>query len=119
MHEAIVRSCDTYFYTVGQRLGVDRIHKYATLFGLGEKTGIELDNEKSGLIPSEAWKKKKYGVAWQKGETCSIAIGQGYVQTTPLQIANFFCGVANGAFLPRPRLVEEVRCDDDNQQDLF
>jgi len=114
MHDAIVRSCDTYFYTVGQRLGVDRIHKYATLFGLGDKTGIELDNEKSGLIPSEAWKKKKYGVAWQKGETCSIAIGQGYVQTTPLQIATFFCAVANGAFLPRPRLVEEIRCDADN-----
>jgi penicillin-binding protein 2 len=113
MHDAIVRSCDTYFYTVGQRLGVDRLHKYATLFGLGEKTGIELDGEKSGLIPSEAWKKKKLGVPWQKGETCSIAIGQGYVQTTPLQIATFFCAVANGTYLPRPRLVEQVRCDND------
>ncbi len=116
MHDAIVRSCDTYFYTVGQRLGVDRIHKYATMFGLGDKTGIELDNEKSGLIPSESWKKKKTGVPWQKGETCSIAIGQGYVQTTPLQIANFFCAIANGKFLPRPRLVEEVRCDADNSK---
>ena len=116
MHDAIVRSCDTYFYTMGQRLGVDRIHKYAAMFGLGEKTGIELDNEKSGLIPSEAWKMKKYGVAWQKGETCSIAIGQGYVQTTPLQIATFFCAVANGTFLPRPRLVEEVRCDANNSK---
>ena len=119
MHEAIVRSCDTYFYTVGQRLGVDRIHKYATMFGLGEKTGIELDNEKSGLIPSEAWKKKKFGVPWQKGETCSIAIGQGYVQTTPLQIATFFCGVANGAYLPRPRLVEEVRCDNETDNNAL
>jgi penicillin-binding protein 2 len=116
MHDAIVRSCDTYFYTVGQRLGIDRIHKYATLFGLGEKTGIELDNEKSGLIPSEAWKKKKLNVPWQKGETCSVAIGQGYVQTTPLQIATFFCAVANGTFVPRPRLVEEVHCDADNSK---
>ncbi len=118
MHEAIVRSCDTYFYTVGQRLGVDRVHKYATMFGLGEKTGIELDGEKSGLIPSEAWKKKKLGIPWQKGETCSIAIGQGYVQTTPLQIATFFCAVANGTYVPRPRLVEQVRCDNDTTTTL-
>ena len=119
MHEAIVRSCDTYFYTVGQRLGVDRIHKYATMFGLGEKTGIELEGEKSGLIPSEAWKKKKYGVVWQKGETTSIAVGQGYIQTTPLQIATFFCGVANGSFIPRPRLVHEVDCDINNEKVFF
>jgi penicillin-binding protein 2 len=119
MHDAIVRSCDTYFYTVGQRLGVDRIQKYAALFGLGDKTGIELDGEKKGLIPSESWKKKRYGIAWQKGETCSISIGQGYVQTTPLQIANFFCAIANGKYLPRPRLVEEVRCDNDRQKTSF
>ena len=119
MQEAIIRSCDTYFYTVGQRLGVDRIHKYATMFGLGEKTGIELDGEKSGLIPSEAWKKKKFGVAWQKGETISTAIGQGYIQTTPLQIANVFCGIANGTFIARPRLVVEASCDNDQKKTSF
>ena len=119
MHDAIVRSCDTYFYTVGQRLGVDRIHKYATMFGLGDKTGIELDGEKKGLIPSEAWKKKHFGVPWQKGETCSIAIGQGYVQTTPLQIANAFCGIANGSFIARPRLVVEARCNNDQEKTVF
>lgn len=119
MREAIIRSCDTYFYTVGQRLGVDRIHKYATLFGLGSKTGIELEGEKGGLIPSAAWKEKRFGTAWQKGETCSVAIGQGYVMTTPLQIANFFCAIANGSYLPRPRLVEDVRCEDDSRNRSF
>ena len=114
MKEAIIRSCDTYFYTVGQRLGVDRIHKYATMFGLGEKTGIELDGEKSGLIPSEAWKKQRFGVPWQKGETISTAIGQGYIQTTPLQIANIFCGIANGTFIPKPHLVVGIRGNNDS-----
>lgn len=111
LKEAIIRSCDTYFYTLGQRLGVDKIHTYATRFGLGAKTGIELDGEKPGLIPSSLWKRKRFGTSWQKGETCSVAIGQGYVMTTPLQIANFFCSLANGKTLPRPRLVDEVLCD--------
>jgi penicillin-binding protein 2 len=108
LHSAIVQSCDTYFYTVGMRVGVDAIHKYATMFGLGEKTGIELAGEKPGLIPSQEWKKKKYGYPWQKGETLNTAIGQGFVLCTPLQVATFFSGIANGAYVPRPHIVLAV-----------
>lgn len=111
LHSAIVQSCDTYFYTLALRVGIDNIHKYAIMFGLGEKTGIELDGEKPGLIPSQEWKKKKYGYPWQKGETLNTAIGQGFVLCTPLQIATFFCGIANGSYVPRPRIVLEVAGD--------
>lgn len=110
LHDAIVQSCDTYFYTIGLRVGIDNIYKYATMFGLGEKTGIELDGEKPGLIPSQEWKKKKYGYPWQKGETLNTSIGQGFVLCTPLQIATFFCGIANGEYIPKPHIVMDVDC---------
>lgn len=105
LHDALVQSCDTYFYTVGLRLGVDVIHKYATMLGLGEKTGIELDGEKTGLIPSQAWKKKRFGYPWQKGETLNTAIGQGFVLCTPLQIATMMAAIANQTYVPQPHLV--------------
>jgi penicillin-binding protein 2 len=108
LRRAIVESCDVYFYQLGNAIGIDNIAKYATMLGLGEKTGIELDDEKAGIIPSPAWKARRFGTTWHRGETINTAIGQGYVLTTPLQIASAFCGIANGGFVPRPRLVLSI-----------
>ena len=108
LHKGIVQSCDVYFYQVGQRLGVDRIARYARALGLGEKTGIDLDDEKPGLIPDSEWKKKRYGQPWFPGETPSISIGQGYVTVTPLQMANLVATVANGGTVYRPWFVRKV-----------
>ena len=87
LHQAIVNSCDVYFYTVGNELGIDRISTYAKMMGLGRKTGIDLPNEDGGLIPSQEWKQRVYKTKWYAGETISVAIGQGAVGVTPLQAA--------------------------------
>lgn len=112
LNRALSESCDVYFYQVGQRLGVDRLAKYARMFGLGRKTGVEMEHEKSGLIPTAAWKKKRFGKVWQEGETLSIAIGQGFDLVTPLQLAFMTATVANGGTLYKPGLVEQVRDPD-------
>ncbi len=108
LRRAVAESCDVYFYQVGQRLGVDRLARYARMFGLGEKSGVEMEHEKSGLIPTAAWKKSKRGQAWQEGETLSIAIGQGYDLATPLQIAEMTAVIANGGTLYKPSVIEKV-----------
>ncbi len=111
-HRAIVESCDTYFYQLGPKLGIDRIAKWAHAFGLGEKTGIALDDERTGVIPDTEWKRKRYRQPWFPGETVSVAIGQGYVTVTPLQLANMMAAVANGGKLFRPYLVSKVESVD-------
>ena len=108
LHNAIVRSCDVYFYDVGQHVGIDKIAYWANKFGLGEKTGVDLDNEKAGVIPSSAWKQKRYHERWYPAETLSVAIGQGYVAVTPLQLAQFASMVANGGVRYQPQFVKEV-----------
>lgn len=113
LFEAIVQSCDVYFYVVGQRLGVDRIHLYAAdLFGLGEKTGLAREDEKSGVIPSTKWKETYFrdpeDKKWYPGETLSVAIGQGAVSTTPIQIARSLAAVVNGGKVVEPRLIKKV-----------
>jgi penicillin-binding protein 2 len=105
MIEAIQHSCDVYFYEVARRVGVDRIEKMARRMGLGEKVGIDLPNEKPGLIPTQQWKLGATGVKWQNGETLITGIGQGFVLTTPLQLAVMTARVANGGLAVRPRLV--------------
>lgn len=105
---AVAESCDVYFYQVGQKLGVDRLARYAKMFGLGEKTGVEIEHEKPGLIPTTEWKRKRYNVKWHEGETLSIAIGQGYDLATPLQIALMTSVIANGGTLYKPTVVEQV-----------
>jgi penicillin-binding protein 2 len=105
MVEAIQHSCDVYFYEVARRVGVDRIEKMAKRFGLGEKVGIDLPNEKPGLIPTQQWKYEATGVKWQNGETLITGIGQGFVLTTPLQLAVMTARIANGGYGVRPRLV--------------
>lgn len=105
---ALSQSCDVFFYQVGQKLGVDRLAAYATAFGLGSPTGIELDHESSGLIPTAAWKEKRTGIRWQRGETLSIAIGQGYNLVTPVQMAVFTSALANGGTRFKPRIVKRI-----------
>ena len=112
LHKAIVESCDTYFYQLGPKLGIDRIAKWARAFGLGEKSGVALDDERSGTIPDTEWKRKRYRQPWFPGETVSVAIGQGYVTVTPLQLANMMAAVANGGKLYRPYLVSKVESVD-------
>src|SRR3989338_7589108 len=108
LHKVIVQSCDVYFYQLGQRIGIDRIAKYARALGLGEKTGIALDDEKPGLIPDTEWKMRRFGQPWFPGETPSASIGQGYITVTPLQMANLMAAVANGGTLYRPWFVRKV-----------
>ncbi|HEY8516938.1 MAG TPA: penicillin-binding protein 2 [Candidatus Binatia bacterium] len=108
LHRALVESCDVYFYQVGQRLGVDTIAEYAHRFGLGMTTGITLDHEKPGLIPTSEWKKARFGEPWFAGETLSVAIGQGYVLATPLQMANVIATVANGGTRYKPHFVKRI-----------
>jgi penicillin-binding protein 2 len=106
--KALAESCDVYFYQVGQRLGIDRLAWYAKAAGLGARTGIELDHEGRGLIPTAAWKEKRTGIPWQPGETLSVAIGQGFNLATPLQMAVFTAAVANGGTRYRPTLIKQV-----------
>ncbi|HSK31317.1 MAG TPA: penicillin-binding protein 2 [Candidatus Limnocylindria bacterium] len=112
LHKSLVESCDTYYYQLGSKLGVDKIAKWSRAFGLGEKTGVDLDDERSGIIPDTEWKRKRFRQPWYPGETLSVAIGQGYVTTTPLQLANMMAAVANGGKLYRPRLVHKVESVD-------
>ncbi len=106
--KAIGESCDVYFYQVGQRVGVDRLAEYAEKLGLGKKTGIEMDYEKPGLVPTKQWKQKYRKAKWQDGETLSVAIGQGFNLVTPLQMCAMTATVANGGKLYRPQIVEQV-----------
>ncbi len=107
-HEAIVQSCDVFFYQVGLKLGVDRIAKYARMFGLGQRTHLGLYPEQPGLVPTSAWKKRTKGIAWQKGETLSVAIGQGFDLVTPLQMALVYAAIANGGTLWQPYLISRI-----------
>jgi penicillin-binding protein 2 len=112
--KAIAQSCNVYFYTVGggygdiKGIGEAKIKQYANLFGLGEKTGIDIPGEKAGLIPDEAWKKGIKNEPWYIGDTYHMSIGQGDVLATPLQIANYTVAVANGGTLYKPRLVYKI-----------
>ncbi|MGL1930354.1 MAG: penicillin-binding protein 2 [Desulfotalea sp.] len=105
---ALGHSCDVYFYQLGERLGVDKIAEYATKFGLGRKTGVEIEGERAGLVPTKAWNKKIKKRSWQKGETLNLSIGQGYNQMTPLQICMMTTVLANNGTLYKPQIVEQV-----------
>lgn len=104
--EAVIRSCNVFFYTVGQSLGIDRIAKWGSRFGFGERSGIKLDGESAGLMPSSEWKLKTRGQPWFAGETISVAIGQGQMQATPLQMSVVAAAIANGGYRVRPHFVD-------------
>ncbi len=110
--KAVEESCDVFFYQVGLALGVDRLAWYAKAFGLGTPTGINLDQEARGLIPTAAWKKKRTGIPWQEGETLSIAIGQGFNLATPLQMAVLAAAVANGGHRYQPMILDRIKMVD-------
>lgn len=108
LKKALKESCDVYFYQLGERLGVDKIALYARKFHLGEPMGVGLENEKSGMVPTAEWKLKKYGKKWFRGETLPVSIGQGYVLTTPIQLASMIATVASEGTIYRPHLVKRI-----------
>jgi penicillin-binding protein 2 len=107
LYKAIVQSCDIFFYNLGKRLGIDRIAYYAYQLGLGQKTGIDLPGEESGLVPSSEWKRRVLKQKWYAGETISVAIGQGATISTPLQLARSIGGIALGGVFHQPRLLAD------------
>jgi len=106
--KALQASCDVFYYMIGNKIDIDVIYKYATMFGMGQRSGIILPRETSGLIPNKEWKKKRTGIEWQKGETLSCVIGQSFINVTPLQLAMFYSTLANEGKLYRPHVVKEV-----------
>jgi penicillin-binding protein 2 len=102
--KAIYQSCDVFFYTLAEKLGIDRIAKYATALGLGQKTGIDIPQEVSGVMPSEQWKIRNFKQKWFAGETISVGIGQGAVAATPMQMARAIGAIASGGRLVRPHV---------------
>lgn len=106
--KALAESCDVFFYQVGQKLGIDRLSMFAIASGLGSPTGISLDHEASGLIPTSQWKKRRTGIAWQGGETLSVAIGQSFNLATPLQMLVFISAVGNGGNMYKPLVLKSV-----------
>ncbi len=108
LHSAIVHSCDVFFYNVGMRMGIETIAKYARMLGLGAKTGIDLPSEEAGLVPSEEWVERVYHHKWYPGSTISVAIGQGSVMVTPLQVAYAIGGIASGGEFKQPHLMKDA-----------
>jgi len=106
---ALAESCDVFFYQVGQKLGVDRLAWYAKACGLGSRTGIDLDYEARGLVPTKAWKRRRLGMSWQGGETLSVSIGQSYNLATPLQMLVLTSAVANGGIMYRPLILKSIK----------
>ena len=108
LFQALVQSCDIYFYQLGQRLGVERMADYARRFRLGSRTLVRLNNEAGGLVPTARWKLRRFGIPWQKGEDLVTAIGQGFLLATPIQMSVFYGAIANGGVFVKPRVVLRV-----------
>lgn len=108
LYRAITESCDVYFYQLGNRLGITKLSVYFRMFGMGSPTGIELPGEKSGIVPDPEWKLRFLRQPWHKGETISVAIGQGYLSVTPIQLAAAYVAIANDGTWLRPYLVEKI-----------
>lgn len=108
LHEAILQSCDVFFYNVGLRLGIERLAYYASHFGIGHKAGIDLPGEEGGLMPSPAWVERVQHRKWYQGEVISVATGQGAVTTTPLQLARMIGGIASGGVFMQPHMLKDA-----------
>ena len=109
MKKGLYQSCDVFFYHTCQKVGIDRIYDMAKIMGLSQKLGVDLPNEKAGLVPNSEWKKKNYKEAWQPGETLVASIGQGYMLATPLQLAVVAARIANGGFAVKPHLMQSIK----------
>ncbi len=118
VREALEHSCDVFFYHLGQRLGIERIARYARMFGLGAPTGVDIPGEKEGLVPDSAWSLKARRQPWYAGETISVAIGQGPMLLTPLQMAEMTAVVANGGYRVTPHLVANLPYPPPQKTDL-
>lgn len=105
MGEAIKVSCDVYYYEMANRIGIDKIEAFAKACGFGQRTGIDLPHEASGLVPSRAWKKQRFNESWYGGETLNVSIGQGFTLVTPIQMATFVSAVVNGGTRFKPSLI--------------
>jgi penicillin-binding protein 2 len=117
--DAIKQSCNGYFYRLSEKISMSDLAKFATSYGLGGKTGIDLPNEEAGLIPTEKWKQETYHERWYPSETADAAIGQGFVSVTPLQLISMVSAIANGGILYKPMLVKEIRDSDDTVVETF
>jgi penicillin-binding protein 2 len=117
-HKAIVESCDTYFYKLANDVGIEVLHDYASRFGFGVPTGLDTMGEYAGLAPNPEWKRKRFGQKWFLGDTISVGIGQGYNLATPTQLAVATAGLANGANLFVPRLVQGIQDNRDQELEL-
>ena len=109
MHKSIVISCDTYYYGVAQELGIDNIHEFIGKFGFGRRTGIDIDGEAGGLLPSQEWKMRRFQQKWFAGDTISVGIGQGYNLATPVQLAQAVSVIANKGNVFRPHIVRNIQ----------
>ncbi len=109
LHEAILRSCDVFFYNVGMRLGIDKLSDWAKKVGVGHKTCIDLPSEEPGLMPSQEWVERTFHRKWYAGEVISVATGQGAVTTTPLQLARMIGGIASGGVFKQPHLLKDAQ----------
>jgi penicillin-binding protein 2 len=116
MARSIIQSCDTYYYGLAVDLGIDAIHTFLSRFGLGQKTGIDIEGELSGLAPSQDWKMRRFNQKWYVGDTVSVGIGQGYMLATPMQLAAMTATLANGGTPVYPRLLKGVQ--DSRTQDV-
>jgi len=108
MHDAVVQSCDVYFYVLAHELKIDRMHDFLSRFGFGQKTGIDLVGEKSGLLPSREWKKRARNQVWYPGETLIAGIGQGFNLTTPLQLAHATAILSNKGIANKPTILAKI-----------
>jgi len=113
LYRALVESCDVYFYRVGLRLGLEKISDWSRRFGFGMRTGFELGGERPGLVPTDEWKRDRFGVPWQAGETVSLSIGQSFLLVTPLQVCSMMSALFNGGVLYRPRITKSVGSPDE------
>lgn len=118
LHAGIVHSCDVFFYTVGNKVGIDGIAQYAEMAGFGKKTGVDLPNEAEGLMPSSKWKLRTQREKWYAGETISVAIGQGAVTVTPIQLASAIGGIASEGAWYKPHLVKSAAAPEPRRGDL-
>ena len=118
LDEALEKSCNTYFYTLGNMLDVDVINRWSAAFGLGVMSGIDLPHEVQGLVPSREWKRERFGEPWYPGETISVAIGQGAVSVTPISLAVMMATAANGGTRVTPRLLKGVSEDGEGWQEV-
>jgi penicillin-binding protein 2 len=107
LNDAIIESCDTFFYKLSTLMPISIFHKYGTIFGIGEKTGIDMPHEKNGIMPSRDWKKRTHNLAWYPGDSVNASIGQGFTLATPLQLAVMTAGLANQGKIPVPRVARD------------